>query len=108
MRVYRESIEMNRALARIVQQIERNDRDLSRQLRRAASSVSLNIAEGCGNAGGNREVRFRTALGSVREVEACLDVAAAWGYIGEAEVATPAIVGRVIGMLVNLLRSRMH
>ncbi|MEY4578162.1 MAG: hypothetical protein RL701_2865 [Pseudomonadota bacterium] len=46
MRVYQQAIEMNRKLARVAALIERNDRDLVRQLKRAASSVALNLAEG--------------------------------------------------------------
>ena len=57
--------------------IQRNDSDLARQLRRAASSVALNLAEGSGSAGGVRQVRYRTALGSARETLSCLQVAGA-------------------------------
>src|ERR1035438_1275996 len=45
------------------------------------SSVPLNIAEASGSAGGTRNVRYRTALGSARETGACLDVAMALGYV---------------------------
>jgi hypothetical protein len=41
MRVYQAAIEMNRKLALVVPRIERNDRDLLKQLKRAASSVEL-------------------------------------------------------------------
>ena len=76
--------------------IETADRDLGRQLRRAAASVVLNLAEGSGSAGGTRRERYRSAHGSLREVEAGLDVAVALGYIGQvpAEVRDGlAIVG---------------
>lgn len=65
MRVYQQAIEMNRQLALVAPRIERHDRDLVRQMKRAASSVALNLAEGLGNQGGNRELRFQTALGDV-------------------------------------------
>jgi four helix bundle protein len=106
MRVYQEAIEMNRTLARVARRIERHDRDLMRQLKRAASSVALNIAEGLGTLAGNRELRFQTALGSAREVRACLDVASAWGYLGATDVEVLAQVERVTGMLFNLVRAR--
>jgi four helix bundle protein len=35
--------------------------------RRASASVALNLAEGSGSAGGTRNSRYRTALGSARE-----------------------------------------
>ena len=80
--------------------IEARDRDLGRQLRRAASSVVLNIAEGSGSSAGTRKERYRNALGSAREVEACLDVARAWRYTS----ARPAGLPRVIGTLVKVAR----
>ena len=43
-------------------QIERHDRGLRDQLRNAASSVALNLAEGSGSHGGTRLARYRTAL----------------------------------------------
>jgi four helix bundle protein len=106
MRVYQQAIEMNRKLARVARVIERPDRDLVRQLKRAASSVALNIAEGLGTQGGNRELRFRTALGSAREVQACLDVAGAWGYLADADAEARMSVDHVAAMLFKLVRAR--
>jgi len=106
MRVYQRAIEMNRRLAAMAPLIERNDRDLLRQMKRAASSVALNLAEGLGNQGGNRELRFQTALGSAREVQACMDVAAAWGYLRAADGDVRGNVDRVVAMLCNLVKAR--
>ena len=106
MRVYQKAVEMHQQLARVANQIGRQDPDLMRQLRRAASSVALNINEGLGSKAGNRELRFQTALGSVREVRACLDVAAAWGQIGQADDALRDSVDHVTRMLVRLLQAR--
>ena len=83
-----------------IEAIERRDRDLGRQMRRAASSVVLNIAEGSGSSGGTRRERYRNALGSAREVGACIEVARAWRY---AEVDACGL-RQVIGTLVNLTR----
>ena len=81
MRVYHQAMTVVRMVAGVAGAIGRHDRDLLSQLKRAASSVPLNVAEGLGHKGGHREQRFHTALGSAREVVACLDVAVAWGYL---------------------------
>jgi four helix bundle protein len=48
---------------------------LKDQLQRAALSVVLNLAEGAGRWSRKDQTRFyRMALGSFREVEACLDI----------------------------------
>ena len=105
MRIYQHSIGMNRQLAEVARVVERHDRDLVRQLKRAAASVSLNIAEGLGTHGGNRELRFKTALGSAREVQACLDVAGAWGYLDASSKSVQVTVDHMIAMLFKLVRS---
>ena len=92
LRIYTTAIEVIERLRPVLAQIEAHDRDLARQLRRAASSVALNICEGSGSRGGTRRERYHNALGSARETGACLDVAAALGYVGERRrgVARPA------------------
>jgi len=74
-----------RELRPLVSQIEAHDRDLARQLRRAASSIALNTSEGSGCSGGTRRERYRNALGSARETGACIDVAQALGYVDEVD-----------------------
>ena len=68
--------------------------------------MALNIAEGLGTHAGNRELRFRTALGSVREVKACLEVACAWGYLSTADREASACVDHVTAMLFKLVQAR--
>jgi four helix bundle protein len=81
LRIYTTVIEVLRGLRPVIEDIERNDRDLARQLRRASASVALNMQEGGGSHGGTRLERYRNALGSARETGACLDVAQALGYV---------------------------
>lgn len=85
--VYIRAREVVRELAPLVQVIREQDRALADQLKRAAQSVVLNIAEGRGNDAGNARARFSTACGSAKEVRAALNVASDWGYI-EAQRAT--------------------
>ena len=85
LRIYTTIIDVLRGLRPIVSQIEVHDRDLARQLRRAAASIALNTSEGSGCSGGTRRERYRNALGSARETGACLDVALALGYLDEVD-----------------------
>ena len=80
LRIYSEYLVWLRGLRVVIAAIENRDIDLARQLRRAAASVALNMAEASGNHGGTRRQRHLSALGSAREVGACLDVADALGY----------------------------
>ena len=97
------AIEAIAAARPLVARIRRYDRDLGEQLRRALSSVALNIGEGNYSEGGNRISRFSTAAGSAAEARAGLRVAVAWGYIeaGDAE-AIDALLDRVARMLHGL------
>jgi four helix bundle protein len=81
LRIYTVILEVLRGLRPVMVQIETHDRDLGRQLRRAATSVALNCGEGSGSHGGTRRERYRNALGSARETGACLDAAIALGYV---------------------------
>ena len=82
--------------------IERRDCDLARQLRRCASSVVLNVAEGSGSFGRVRTARYRTALGSARETLACLSTAEAFGYVEAMPGELLAEMNKVIGTLVRV------
>jgi four helix bundle protein len=85
--VYVRAREVVRELQPLLETIRDRDRALANQLKRAAQSVVLNIAEARGNDAGNARARFSTACGSAKEVRAALHVASDWGYI-EAQRAT--------------------
>jgi four helix bundle protein len=77
------------ALARpLLAAIQRRDRDLASQVRRALSSIGLNVAEAFGTASGNARLRFETARGSLYESQAGLQIAVAWGYLDEQQAST--------------------
>ena len=91
------------ALAETVAQIARRDHDLARQLRRAGSSIALNLAEGRQRAGRDQLHLYRIAAGSAAEVTAALDVALAWRHITPAQrAALDATLDRVRAMLYRL------
>ncbi len=81
LRIYDTALDVARQLVPVLERIGRHDRDLERQVRRALTSVPLNLAEGSYSAGGNRRARYHMAAGSMREVIAGLEVAEALGYI---------------------------
>jgi hypothetical protein len=68
--------------------------------------VPLNIREGSGSCGGNRKLRYHTALGSSGEVLAVYDTAEAMAYIDPVGSEVRSRVDHVIGTLVNVLRLR--
>jgi four helix bundle protein len=94
-------IELSRPL---VEAIQRKDRDLGSQLRRALSSICLNLAEGFGNSAGHSRLRFQTALGSLKEAQTALQVAIAWGHVSEVSTqealgSLHSLGGRIYGLV---------
>ena len=101
--IYEVSLSVICKLRVVVGAIERFDSDLAKQLRRAASSVSLNLAEGSGSQGRNRNARYFNALGSAREVRACVHVAIAWGYVEKVDEKMLDEIERIIATLIRLI-----
>ena len=81
------AIEMIGCIREPLEQVRKHDADLARQLRRAASSVPLNLNEGRRRVGKDRRHHYRVAAGSADEVVAGLRVAQAWGYLGDGAAA---------------------
>jgi len=62
--------------------VKKRDRELCGQVQRAMNSVVLNLAEAAGNDPGTAKARFASACGSAKEVQAGLQLAVAYGYVG--------------------------
>ena len=100
-RIYQRSLELARLSAEIIGHLPRGHASLADQLRRAASSITLNFAEGCGkDTAKDRRRFFANARGSANEVAAALDVAEAFGAI-DAELHTRGVdaAGHLAAML---------
>ena len=85
--VYDLSLELIAGLREPLGRIRRHDAALARQGSNAVNSVALNVAEASGRSGGDGLHHVRIALGSLREVGAVLDIAAAHGWLEAAPLA---------------------
>ncbi len=85
--VQQKALEAAAGLQPLLPIIRKADRNLFDQVRRAMNSVVLNIAEAEGNDPGTAKARFATACGSAKEVRAGLQLAAAYGYVGQTRLA---------------------
>ena len=101
------ALELIRALRAPLSSLERSDRSLADQARRAATSVPLNISEGNRRVGKDRVHFFRIAAGSAAEVRTALVVAVSWGYLTEEETQ-PALklADRLLAILWRLTHAK--
>ena len=106
LRIYDVLLGLISQLRPTIEELERRDPDLARQCRRALASAPLNLAEGSHSLGRNRIARYHTALGSLREALACLEVGAAFGYLPTIEPGLRRSFEQVLGTLVRLVRPR--
>jgi len=99
------SLQLIAELAPVMPQLESRDGELAKQLRRAANSVHLNLAEGRQRGGRDRGHLYRIALGSAAEVQAALDLGVAWRFLrADAIGEALALLDRLRAMLWKLTR----
>lgn len=106
LRIYPITVELAGDVARLLPKIAAADPNLAKQLRTAVTSVPLNVGEGMYSLGRNRVVRYHTAMGSAREVMACLEVAHAMGYAPPLTPELRAKLNRIIGTLYRCVPRR--
>jgi four helix bundle protein len=104
--VYRCAIDFLALAARITAHMPRGHSDLRDQLRRASSSIPLNIAEACGKTGTAERADFNAiARGSALECAAILDVLQRFGAVGFDDVEQgKTLLARVVAMLSKMCR----
>jgi four helix bundle protein len=101
------SVEMIAATRSVLARIGRRDPDLACQLRRASTSIALNLAEGARRDGRDRQHSFRVAAGSADEVRAGLRIAEALGLVAPAELRPcRELLDRVTAMTYRLIHGR--
>ncbi len=81
LRIHQTAIELVGDVMPVIREIERQDPDLGRQMRRSVMSTPLNIAEGSEQVGKRRALHYRIAIGSARETWSAVKAAEAAGYI---------------------------
>ena len=99
LRIYEVALTLIESLVDTAEAIGRKDPHLESQLRRSLWSMSLNIAEGSGSQGRNRNARYFNALGSSREALACLQTARAFRIIKDIPFETEERFRAIIGTL---------
>jgi four helix bundle protein len=105
--VYQVARQFKRQLRDLLPDIPRGNADLVDQLRRAARSITNNIAEGSGKWRTRDKIHyFHIARGSATECAANLDECIDYGFLTPAQVRPVAeTLSRVVAMLVKMILS---
>ena len=104
--VWRESVELTALAYRVTDSFPRSEiYGLTSQIRRAASPVPANIAEGAGRTGTPELLRFLSiASGSLSELDTHIEIAHRLGFIKNREVIEEK-AGQVFRLLTGLTAS---
>jgi four helix bundle protein len=101
--VYRCAIEFLGLSSSLAGRIPRGHGELADQVRRAALSIPLNIAEGSGKGDRDAARFYRIARGSALECVAVLDAMEALGFVESVDLAEGrGLLERVVAMLTKL------
>lgn len=104
---WKESVLLATSIYKVTKSFPSDEKDcIVKQLRRAAVSVSSNIAEGYGRQTPAQFAHFvRTSRGSLHEVETQLTIAVNLGYLSTQQATTLETKTQTVGRLINgLLR----
>ena len=104
--VYQRSIEFLRLAMHITGALPRGESELRSQLKRAAMSIPLNIAEGSGKPSSADRARYHgIARGSAMECGALLDVCTIAGHVSATDARQGKdLVVRIVAMLSRMCR----
>ena len=104
--VYRCALEFLRLALRLLATLPRGESELPSQLKRAAMSIPLNIAEGAGKPTVADRSRYHgIARGSAMECAALLDVCTIAGYVAEPQAREgKQLIVRIVAMLSKMCR----
>jgi len=103
LKIHSVAIQRCAEVAPIASQVAAKDAALADQMRRVMASVALNISEGSGSQGKNRNARHFNALGSAREVGTALEVAVAFGYVSSVDAALVRKLDEIRAVLYRVL-----
>jgi len=108
MKIYELALEVVASVYRLAAEVQARDKDLANQMRRAVTSVVLNMAEGMYSQGGRKISRYFDSMGSARETTGCLHVCVAARLLSQAKVdADLARLDRIIAGLYRLCHKRI-
>jgi four helix bundle protein len=101
--VYRCAVRFLGLAASLAARIPRGQAELADQLRRAALSIPLNIAEGSGKEGRDAARYYRIARGSALESAAIMDAVEALGLLPATDdTEERELVERIVSMLTKM------
>jgi len=104
--VYQASIQFVELTNFIIKRLPKGKAYIADQLQRAASSISLNIAEGAGEFSKNEKARFyRMAKRSTTECAAILDICSKLQLVGQSsQIKARELLIRIVAMLTKLVK----